>query len=148
MDCQKVVELLPAYQENDGPQRIQADISTHLAACANCQKEADLLSKSWELLDRVSQIEPSPGFRNEFWRRAQPDAEKTPFLRPIFAPFLTAAFAGLFGVFIGASLFQTKISRDLRTEALSPTDLSVAVFTSPAPLNSMEEWFVRRTSNE
>lgn len=66
--CLQVEELLPAYDEGDlAPDEVRR-LEGHLAGCASCRTLLAGLRSSWERLGSWEDLEPSPAWRQDFWR--------------------------------------------------------------------------------
>ncbi len=107
MQCEKVKEILPAYEGDELSQSEATEVRAHLNECRLCQREKHLLSATWEMLDVLPRIEPSPDFRTRLWEKIK--NEKTKRIQWQQTPRLAfaAGFLGLwvFGVGIGSLLF-------------------------------------------
>ena len=62
MNCHKVKALLIPFLEGELPGKSKEKIEEHLKVCASCQKEAEQLSKSWQMLDRYA----APKLKDDF----------------------------------------------------------------------------------
>ncbi len=62
MDCKKVKNLLVSYLEGDLSIELRSVVDQHLAVCAGCRMEKELLHKSWETLDDY----PAPKVPEDF----------------------------------------------------------------------------------
>jgi anti-sigma factor RsiW len=83
MKCSDIRNLLSLYLDDalDEPER--GRVAAHLAGCADCRREAEILSKSWEMLGELDEIEPNPFYVSRFYARL---AER----RPWYAPWVDA----------------------------------------------------------
>jgi predicted anti-sigma-YlaC factor YlaD len=69
MTCSDIRNLLSLYTESalDEPERRR--VAAHLAGCADCRRQAEVLSKSWEMLGELDEIEPNPFYISRFYAR-------------------------------------------------------------------------------
>src|SRR3989339_373597 len=51
MNCRKVKKLLVPLLEGDLSKKNKEKVESHINVCIHCQKERELLSKSWQMLD-------------------------------------------------------------------------------------------------
>ena len=62
MNCRKIKPLLVSFLENDLSKGCREKVEAHLKVCTNCQKEKELLSKSWQMLDNYA----APKLKDDF----------------------------------------------------------------------------------
>jgi hypothetical protein len=62
MNCHKVKILLGQFLEGELSGSIKEKVETHLKTCTNCQREKELFSKTWQMLDSYV----TPKLRNDF----------------------------------------------------------------------------------
>ncbi|MFA5780291.1 MAG: zf-HC2 domain-containing protein [Elusimicrobiota bacterium] len=74
MNCKKAKKLLSAYLDGEMNEHCRQDISEHLKICSDCNKEYGILFHQDTYLKQHDSIEPSPVFRQNFWRKIR-DAE-------------------------------------------------------------------------
>lgn len=106
MRCEKVREILPAYEDEELPQSLMAEVKAHLHGCVSCQREKQLLSETWEILGVLPAIEPSPDFRTRLWEKINEKEKSVQWWQsPRFA--FAAGFLGIWivGVGFGSFLF-------------------------------------------
>ena len=94
MTCEKIQEMLPAYQDGELSAENEKAVKAHLEECAACQREEQLLPASWEMLGELKPIEPSPDFQARFWARVRQEEAKQTGWR-VMAELATAYACGL-----------------------------------------------------
>lgn len=69
MKCRECTKLMgdDVDGELNGPVKISFDL--HLAECAACRKSFEAVSKAWQTLGELPEVEPSPAFVSRFWTR-------------------------------------------------------------------------------
>lgn len=120
MNCKEVQELLPAYEGMVLTAPETAEVKNHLATCKSCQREFDLLSATWAMLEVLEPIQPSADFRARFWEKVRQEEEKKSWLPvPRLVPVL-AGFLGVWvvGVGIGATLFVRSHAAAMRSQSM------------------------------
>lgn len=90
MDCTDAHHLLPRHMDGELDEAERRRMEAHLDSCAACRREAEALTKSWEMLGELDEIEPNPFYVSRFFARV---AEQTPrpaklagFLESLLAP--------------------------------------------------------------
>jgi len=152
MNCDKIQEMLPAYQDGELSAENEKAVKIHLEGCEVCREEEQLLSASWEMLGELKSIEPSPDFQSRFWARVRKEETKQngwrtwlnwQVLRPTAFGLAGVAAIWVIGVTGGLMLFE----KNARREA---THLNASsVLTSPFPQNSIEQIFMQgRTTDK
>ncbi len=67
MNCPSIQKLIPLYLDQQlAPEQFKL-VKAHLTNCPDCQQEVDLYNRSWELLNNIKEIEPSPDYVSRFW---------------------------------------------------------------------------------
>ncbi len=101
MGCQGIQEMLAMYVEGELEQDQITLVKSHLSICQACQKRFQSLQKSWELLEKWQNVEPSPGYISAFWTRlasVKPSRQMAwkfnPVLVPVFATFCILILVG------------------------------------------------------
>lgn len=74
--CDQVQELLPAYEDGDLALDERGRLERHVAGCAECRMILSALRKSWERLGEWTDLEPSPSYRQDFWRAVGREDER------------------------------------------------------------------------
>ncbi len=125
MRCRNAKGLLALFLDGKLEGRRSQELKAHLDKCPACSKELGLLKETWNLLDELKPIAPSPNFKAEFWRRASKGEEAIAAERkPVFVlsglrPRLVPVFAALTAIFI-ISIYLAHLStvKDLQQLAL------------------------------
>lgn len=65
MDCPKVFNNLVAYLDGALDKTSSSQIKGHLASCHACKQEAQLLAKTWDLLDNYPALDLKPQVLNQ-----------------------------------------------------------------------------------
>ena len=79
MNCSKIKKLLPVFLDGELEYEKQELVRQHLSTCSECSSEAKLVSKTWDLLDKLETIEPSKEARAKFWKKvASEELDKSP----------------------------------------------------------------------
>ncbi len=71
MRCRKIQKNLSAYLAGELAQRETERVREHLLACPGCARELAELEELYKKLDRLEDIQPSPGFEAQFWRKVK-----------------------------------------------------------------------------
>jgi len=79
MDCRDTRNFLSLYMEDALDETARERVAAHLACCADCRREAEILLKSWEMLGDLDEIEPNPFYVSRFYARL---AEQRPWHAP------------------------------------------------------------------
>jgi len=69
MKCKKVRRKLVAYIDGELEKKQELLVKRHLLKCAECRKEADLLSKTSHFLKSKQCLRPSKDFEVNLWKR-------------------------------------------------------------------------------
>ncbi len=83
MDCKDTRNFLSLYMEDALDETAREQVAAHLACCAGCRREAEILLKSWEMLGELDEIEPNPFYVSRFYARLAQQ-------RPWHAPWVDA----------------------------------------------------------
>lgn len=94
--------------------------------------------KTWELLSKSKDIEPSPDFKVRFWQRLRREEEAVSLWDWLRNPWVVQGLAGalalwILGVSIGIKVFGKPLL------STSPTSTSFAALLEPYPPNSIEQ---------
>ena len=76
MNCRKMKLLLVAFLENELSGRRKEKVEAHLKVCTNCQKEKELLSKSWQMLDNYAAPKLKDDFTSSLMRKIRSEQEE------------------------------------------------------------------------
>jgi len=69
MICSKIKKLLPVFLDGELEGEKEELVRQHLSTCFKCSSEAKLVSKTWDLLDKLETVEPSKEARAKFWEK-------------------------------------------------------------------------------
>lgn len=130
--CKKIQKFLPAFMEGEVKEDLKREIEGHLKGCPMCQKEKELLARTWASLEGWPAIEPSPDFKQKFWKKVE-DLEThrknipwpgiftpTPMprwwgftrrLAPVLASIFILVFSG--SIFIKARIERINLAREI-----------------------------------
>ncbi|MBI4669917.1 MAG: zf-HC2 domain-containing protein [Elusimicrobia bacterium] len=147
MECKNVQKLLIAYLDGELDDKEANECSGHLENCAFCRKEKEALEKSWSLVGLFPSIEPSAGFRAEFWEKVRKTRVEPQegFFGLSWAPAL-AGFLGiwLFGVGLGVLIFVQRGTSPLREGG----DIKVMELSRLFEPPSLDKVYLRRQLRE
>jgi len=148
MDCHKVKKVLVPFLEGELSEKLKANVQAHLKVCVHCQKERELLSKSWQMLDSYAAPKLKDDFTPSLMRRIHSEQAKiikVTYRRPQFtfqrlAPVLATALATalIFFWFFQKQIGQEKlvkvtppVSQEAVTikEAVTPTEAVIPIET-------------------
>lgn len=121
--CDQVQELLPAYDDGDLALDEKRRLERHVGTCPECRLLLQGIRSSWERLGEWTDLEPSPSYRQDFWKAVGRDDERRRWgpLRFLverrWAP-ATAAAVLLLG-FAGGLVWGGKTERPIGNVALS-----------------------------
>ncbi len=128
--CLQVEELLPAYDDGELAEDEVRRLERHLAGCGSCRALREGLRSSWERLGLWEDLEPAPGWRQDFWRSLGREDERRRwgplrFLRDRrWAGLATAAVLAL--GFVGGTLWPQEPVRPTGVTASLQISRSVA----------------------
>lgn len=74
--CDQVQELLPAYDDGDLALDEQRRLERHVGSCQECRLLLQGIRSSWERLGEWTDLEPSPSYRQDFWKAVGRDDER------------------------------------------------------------------------
>lgn len=63
--------MLSAYSDGQLPEKETARVRRHLESCASCRKLVADIARMRRLMQDVGEVEPSPEFDRNFWRKVQ-----------------------------------------------------------------------------
>jgi len=139
VSCQRILSLLSMYI--DGEAQADADaIEEHLAACASCARELELLRRAAVMLRAAAEIEP-PAFlleqieaatlrRPTFWAGLRATIA-APQWMPRYARWMAAGAAAV-GVLIGVLVLQPNPKQSVHAPTLTRPSPSKSVAGKPA----------------
>jgi len=76
MDCHRVKKILVPFLEGELSEKLKANVQAHLKVCVHCQKERELLSKSWQMLDSYVAPKLKDDFTPSLMRRIHSEQAK------------------------------------------------------------------------
>jgi len=101
-----IADRLGAWLAGTLPETEAGEVRSHLAACAACAEEGDLLRQGMSVVPPVPAVEPRPGFAGRIAARA---GELRP--RPLGAPWWRWALGGGLAVAAAAVLIAHPVRR-------------------------------------
>lgn len=69
MNCREVEELLGAFCEGSLEDDSRGQVDDHLAGCAECRREKQVVTRTLDALHAFERIEPSEDFSARLWQR-------------------------------------------------------------------------------
>ena len=139
MNCKKVKNLLNDFLEGGLSKGLLEEVQLHLANCPHCQKEKELFSKTWQMLDFYAAPKLKDDFTSSLMKKIHLEqvkivkvAYKAPQfsfrrLAPILAPLSMLIL--IFSLFFNKSIYNNnKLTRD--TNKLAKASSSVVVSVS------------------
>ncbi len=138
MKCKDIRNLLSLYLDDALDEAGREQVAAHLGDCADCRREAEILSKTWEMLGELDEIEPSPSYLSRFYGRlAERRSGDAPWVeafrgfsfRRHLLPALTAACLVVV-IGIGVVQVQLKIVDQERHDAVSWNGLDMELIES------------------
>jgi anti-sigma factor RsiW len=137
MKCNDVQQRIKAYLDGELSDWEAETISSHIKSCASCSKEAELLSRTWELLLALPEPRAVPDLVPATLSRILAESDKS-FLQklaqrliPIPVP-AVATIALVLGIFIGARL-GTLISTGYAEPSEAEDPLYLEIFQELPP---------------
>lgn len=148
MNCASVRELLPAFHDEELTLTEMEGIRSHLAGCSSCQRESNLLTKTWDMLGSLEPIQPSPNFRARFWEKVrQEEARRENLWGWLKWPRLVPAAAGLMAIWFLGITSGLAVFGNRHQHPVTPTEQGVSIFTASYPQNSIEQVFLKGSPN-
>ena len=136
MSCTAMQKKIKAYLDGELPAGEAAVLKSHLAECPACSREAAALSKTWELLLEIPEVQEVPDLIPATMVRILEEQENTrsrKFLRWLFPVPLSAATAALvIGLVIGIGIGRIIASNYLDRKE-TDTALYLEVFQDTPP---------------
>lgn len=78
MNCQEIKKLLIPFLDSELSEKERAIINTHLHACKSCQKEKELLERTWSMLDGLRAPKVSSNFTANLMTKIREKEQKRP----------------------------------------------------------------------
>jgi predicted anti-sigma-YlaC factor YlaD len=109
MNCRRIQKKLSAFQDGELNADERVIVSMHLQNCPFCRSVYADMEEAWQSLNVITEIEPSPGFNRDLYRKIHTAANQHqrqwfPWLLQLFpTPAATMAIL-LIGVLLGAFL--------------------------------------------
>jgi anti-sigma factor RsiW len=69
MNCRHIQERLAAYQDGEVGGKERERIAAHLEGCPACRSAYAELEQAWQLLEKIPEIQASPGFAGRLFGR-------------------------------------------------------------------------------
>jgi anti-sigma factor RsiW len=69
MLCRRIQKRLAAYQDGEVGGKEGERIAAHLEGCPACRRAYAELEQAWQLLEKIPEIQPSPGFEGRLFGR-------------------------------------------------------------------------------
>lgn len=136
MSCTAMQKKIKAYLDGELPAGVAEVLKSHLAECPACSQEAAALSKTWELLLEIPEVQEVPDLIPATLVRILEEQENTrsrKFLRWLFPVPLSAATAALvIGLVIGIGIGRIIASNYLDRKE-TDTALYLEVFQDTPP---------------
>lgn len=105
MNCEDIKKLLLTYLEDRLPSFEKTLVKEHLLSCPVCQKEERLLKETWQWLDILEPLPPSPNFQIRFWEKVREEEEGRLVWRLLPRWALGFVVVWMLGVGLGSILF-------------------------------------------
>ncbi|MBU0469003.1 MAG: zf-HC2 domain-containing protein [Candidatus Omnitrophica bacterium] len=67
MDCKRLKSQIYEYLDNELQEADMQQFSEHLGACAECQKAYEAIKRTWDALEVLPNVEPTPNYMSRFW---------------------------------------------------------------------------------
>ena len=77
MRCGRVRKQLSLFLDGRLGEAKKTKIEVHLAECNRCNREKELLSRTWETLQEWKETDAPPGFKAQFWGRITREKQAT-----------------------------------------------------------------------
>lgn len=100
MECKNALENLVAFLDGELDKDLIAQINRHLESCNACRNEAESLSKTWNLLDKFPELEPTEKSAGEIKDKIRLIAKERSGLFPIHRWQRIAVFSAAASLFI------------------------------------------------
>jgi len=153
MKCKKIRKKLVAYLDGELNEKQKLLIKRHLLECAECRREADLLSKTSCLLKSERRLVPFEEFEVNLWRRIR-SAEKREtvphFLRRVAYIILPAAVAAalVIGVMMGNLVGKIIPSQNVNLEEEYLSSIGLDNFQDFPPGSLPQVYFSLTSTNK
>ena len=69
MNCHHIQGRLSAYQDGDVGRKEKERIAAHLEGCPACRNAYAELGQAWQMLEKIPEIETSPGFMGRLFAK-------------------------------------------------------------------------------
>lgn len=157
MECRTVRKKLSVYQDRELDQQEQEQVRSHLRNCQACREQHGELEGLWQILGKIEEIQPDPGFYRQLIRKINEPRKQglLPSLQHLLlllrAPAIVSLLlaAGLMaGSYLGSVLTQYKLPLlDNNPPGYSEGTVfhSLKVF-DPAPPGTFAEGYLRMVS--
>jgi len=146
MKCKKIRRKLVAYLDGELDEKQKLLVKRHLLECTECEKEADLLSKTSYFLKNLQRLMPSEDFEANLWKKIYfvEKKEVRPYLlRRVAYIILPAAVAAalIIGVFRGNLVERITSSQNVNLEEEFLTSVGLDSFQDFPPGSLPQVYF-------
>jgi len=140
MNCTQSEKKLVAYLDGKLHAGERREFEAHLAACGSCRERAEGFRATWDVLEELPPIMPSPAFDNLLRARVQQEASRGFWSWLVPSPRMAFAATALLIASIWLSSFQPgRLSAPAQT---SPVQSSEADFGAIKNLPVLEDYDV------
>jgi anti-sigma factor RsiW len=159
MNCHHIQKRLSAYQDGEIAGKEREQIAAHLEGCPACRSAYAELGQAWQLLEKIPEIEVSPGFERRLSARINAIPEPRSWWRLSWASWVYQAYPApvmalalmLVGLVLGGYLGNVLVSgsrsvTDRTVYSQNSTDvLSFKVFAAVPP-GTLGDGYLRMAS--
>ena len=156
MNCHRIKKRLAAYQDGEIGGKERERISAHLRDCPSCRIVLAELEQVWQSLEKIPEIQASPGFERRLFARvnAVPDPRswwRFPWASWIYRAYPASAMAAvlllvgtLLGGYLGNAVVSGLSSAPAQVHA-SRTDTGIVSFWvfAAAPPGTLGDGYLR-----
>ncbi len=75
MNCEETKLNITSLLEGDLSSEDEENFKAHIETCPHCREEVEAHKKTWQILEKWEDIEPSPSFTADFWKAVEKDPE-------------------------------------------------------------------------
>jgi anti-sigma factor RsiW len=156
MSCHHIQKRLSAYQDGEIAGEERKRIVAHLEGCPACRSAYAELGQAWQLLEKIPEIEVSPGFERRLSARINTLPEprswwRFPWIDWVYRAYPAPAMAAvvlLVGVVLGGYLGNALVSgfssapAQVQVSSVSVDTVSFSVFAA-APPGTLGDGYLR-----
>ncbi len=156
MNCHHIQKRLSAYQDGEIAGKERERIAAHLEACSACRSAYAELEQVWQSLEKIPEIEASPGFERRLSARISAIPEprsrwRFPWLSWVYRAYPAPAMAAVIlfvGVVLGGYLGNTLMTGFATAPTqvqISSADTDIVSFRvfSAAPPGTLGDGYLR-----